>query len=49
LCTIGQFIANLPFLRLRRTLDGTSIRAHQKAAGAEKRSHGVDGSPGPVS
>ena len=30
-------------------LDGTSIRAHQKAAGAEKRSHGVDGSPGPVS
>src|SRR4051812_34014459 len=37
LCTIGQFIANLPFLRLRRTLDGTSIRAHHKAAGAEKR------------
>src|SRR3954454_4977904 len=22
LCTIGQFITNLPFLRLRRTLDG---------------------------
>src|SRR3954462_4625690 len=37
LCTIGQFIANLPFLRLRRTLDGTSIRAHQKAAGAARK------------
>jgi hypothetical protein len=25
LCTIGQFIANLPFLRLRRTLDGPVV------------------------
>lgn len=25
MCTIGQFIANLPFLRLRRTLDGPVV------------------------
>src|SRR4051794_15578205 len=41
LCTIGQFIANLPFLRLRRTLDAP-MRAHGLSAARGRERGGGD-------
>src|SRR4051794_26787484 len=53
LCTIGQFIANLPFLRLRRTLDGPVVPdGSREGCSGQHHGRGIEGSflasrPGP--
>jgi hypothetical protein len=45
LCTIGQFIANLPFLRLRRTLDGPVVPdGVRDGRSGQHNGRGVEGS-----
>src|SRR4051794_22694734 len=50
LCTIGQFIANLPFLRLRRTLNGPAppLNRHQSGDPGPGRAPGREEGELPV-